>query len=113
MGFFDCGGSVLKLDKLAVGIVGVLFGNDGQAAADGLDDAGHFIQIVVHCAALDGGILGRGGVGSVGGLLDGEAVMLAELLEAVAEVGKYLFGVFLGVGSLFICILIFDCYTFV
>ena len=94
-------GGLFKLYELAVGIVGRFLRHDGQAATQGLDDAGHFVQVVVHGAALDGGVLGRGGVGGFGGLLDGEAVVVAQLLDAAAEVGEDLAGV-LFLGFLFV-----------
>ena len=97
--FLLCG--LFELDKLAVGIVGCFFRHDGQAAPQGLDDAGHFVEVVVHGAALNGGVLGRGGVGGFGGLLDGEAVVVAQLLDAAAEVGEDLAGV-LFLGFLFV-----------
>ena len=67
---------------------GIVFGDDGQAAADGLDDAGHFIQIVVHCAALDCGHSGRRDAGTVGSVVDAQAMELAQLLEGVPQVGE-------------------------
>ena len=94
-------GGLFELDKLAVGIVGCFFRHDGQAAPQGLDDAGHFVEVVVHGAALDGGVFGRGGVGGFGGLFYGEAVVMAQLLDAAAEVGEDLAGV-LFLGFLFV-----------
>lgn len=78
---------MLKLDKLAVWVVGGLFGDDGQAAAQALDDAGDDIQVGGEFAGLY--ILDAAGTeaGCGGGLVDGAALVFSELPEAVADVG--------------------------
>ena len=93
---------LFELDKLAVGIVGRFLRHDGQAATQGLDVLAHGVEVVVHRPALDGGQLLLAHVEPCGGILDRQAVVLAQLLDAAPEVGKDLFVVlFLG-GDFFV-----------
>lgn len=83
------------------------------AAMEGFDDASNLVEVVVHRAAFDGGELGGSSAYHVGGLLDGESVVLAQLLNAAAEVDKDLFGVvFLGGYSIFLFVSVLSIVIF-
>lgn len=87
---------VHQLDKLAVGVVVGLFGNDGQTAAEGFDVLGEGVDVVEQDTAFQGGNFFDRESGAGGSLFEGPAVVLPEFGEGLADMGesiaKMLFG---------------------
>ena len=71
-------------------IVGVLFRDDGQAAADGLDDAGQVVDVVGQLPGFDGGQDGGLVFGALCSLFDGEFLMVPEFGNCAAGVVVHL-----------------------
>ena len=86
VGFWLVGVSVLRLDELAVGIVGGFLGDDGEAALHSLDDAGQIVDVVWQLAGLGCGDVLRLVVGGRCHLFESHAAMLSEVGECAAGV---------------------------
>ena len=83
-------GGLFKLDKLAVGIVGRFLRHDGQAAPQGLDDAGDVVDVVGQFSSLDCGQFVGLIVGALCSFFDGDALMLSEFGDGAAGVVVHL-----------------------